>query len=58
MGSSWGGFESLIVPVYPGLQRKTTPWNEDGFVVRIHAGLETIKDLWSDLDAVLRKTIG
>jgi len=58
MGSSWGGFESLIVPVYPGLQRKATRWDEEGFVVRIHAGLETIEDLWSDLDAVLSRTIG
>lgn len=58
MGSSWGGFESLIVPVYPAMQRKTTRWDTEGFVVRIHAGLETIEDLWSDLDAVLGRTIG
>lgn len=58
MGSSWGGFESLIVPVYPGLQRKSTQWKEEGFVVRIHAGLETIEDLWSDLAIVLERTIG
>ncbi len=58
MGSSWGGFESLIVPVYPGLQRKATQWEEEGFVVRIHAGLETVEDLWSDLAIVLDRTIG
>jgi cystathionine beta-lyase len=56
MGSSWGGFESLIVPVYPGLQRKTTRWDEEGFVVRIHAGLESVEDLWSDLAGVLDRT--
>ncbi|WP_395624317.1 cystathionine beta-lyase [Sphingomonas daechungensis] len=50
MGSSWGGYESLIVPAYPALQRSVTTWAEDGFVVRIHAGLENIEDLWRDLE--------
>ncbi len=50
MGSSWGGYESLIVPTYPATQRSVTTWAEDGFVVRIHAGLENIEDLWRDLE--------
>lgn len=57
MGSSWGGFESLIVPAYPEQQRKVTKWDGSGFVVRIHVGLEAIDDLWPDLDRVLSRTI-
>lgn len=57
IGSSWGGFESLIVPGYPARSRTATKWNELGFLLRIHAGLECIDDLVADLDqglAVLR----
>jgi cystathionine beta-lyase len=50
IGSSWGGYESLIVPVYPAIQRSVTPWTDDGFVIRIHAGLENVEDLWRDLE--------
>jgi cysteine-S-conjugate beta-lyase len=49
MGFSWGGFESLIVPVYPARLRSAKPW-ETGPVLRLHAGLEDIDDLIADLD--------
>ena len=50
IGSSWGGFESLIVPVDPTPLRTATRWREDGPLVRIHAGLEDFRDLQADLE--------
>ncbi len=49
IGSSWGGFESLIVPTDPKPLRTVTRWREDGPLVRIHAGLEDVRDLQDDL---------
>ena len=49
MGASWGGFESLILPVYPDRLRTAVPWQE-GPVLRLHAGLEDVDDLIADLD--------
>lgn len=50
MGFSWGGFESLCIHVHPENNRSATKWDEDGPVLRIHAGLEDIDDLTADLD--------
>ncbi|MDE1174347.1 MAG: cystathionine beta-lyase [Parvibaculaceae bacterium] len=55
MGYSWGGFESLIVPQYPRSVRSATKWQEDGYLLRIHAGLEDASDLIADLDAGLAR---
>ncbi|HZT51088.1 MAG TPA: PLP-dependent transferase, partial [Stellaceae bacterium] len=49
MGASWGGFESLILPVHPERLRTAVPWRE-GPVLRLHAGLEDIDDLVADLE--------
>lgn len=49
MGYSWGGYESLIIPVEP--MRTALPWAEDGLVLRLHIGLEDIDDLKADLTA-------
>jgi len=49
MGASWGGFESLMLPVYPERFRTAVPWTE-GPVLRLHAGLEELSDLLADLD--------
>jgi cystathionine beta-lyase len=49
LGASWGGFESLILPVYPERIRTAVPWRE-GPVLRLHAGLEELDDLIDDLD--------
>ena len=54
IGSSWGGFESLIVPGYPERSRTATPWHVAGHLIRIHAGLENIDDLTSDLEQGFR----
>ena len=55
MGWSWGGYESLLVPVDPAQYRDAVPWSEDGRLLRVHAGLEHADDLIADLDAGLRR---
>ena len=55
MGFSWGGFESLIVPIYPTKVRSVTRWPHPGPAVRIHAGLEDADDLIEDLAAGLKR---
>jgi cysteine-S-conjugate beta-lyase len=55
IGSSWGGYESLIVPFSPREVRTATPWRDKGPCFRIHAGLENIDDLIEDLDAGFRR---
>jgi len=49
IGYSWGGYESLILPIYPETIRTATTWKE-GSAIRIHAGLEDPDDLIQDLD--------
>jgi cysteine-S-conjugate beta-lyase len=51
IGSSWGGFESLIVPFDPRETRTATQWPHKGPCFRIHAGLENEEDLIADLEA-------
>lgn len=53
MGYSWGGFESLILPVKPARIRTAVPWTESGNVFRLHVGLEGLDDLKADLGAGL-----
>jgi cystathionine beta-lyase len=50
MGFSWGGYESLILPVDPTPHRTAVPWRAEGPLVRIHAGLEDVGDLIADLE--------
>ena len=50
MGFSWGGFESLCIHVDPAEHRTARPWTAEGPVLRIHAGLEDIGDLTTDLE--------
>jgi len=49
LGFSWGGYESLILPVFPKSERKIATWNERGILLRIHVGLENVNDLIIDL---------
>jgi len=49
MGYSWGGFESLIIPVQPGNYRTASKWTPEGPTLRLHIGLEDVEDLKSDL---------
>jgi cystathionine beta-lyase len=48
MGFSWGGYESLVVP--SKLHRTARPFESEGPLIRIHAGLEDADDLIADLD--------
>lgn len=49
IGSSWGGFESLALPIDPGAVRSGSPWAGRGSFVRLHTGLESPEDLCRDL---------
>ncbi len=59
IGYSWGGFESLAVPVDPAPLRTVNPWpagdmnKEDRFGVRLSIGLEDPEDLVMDIDNAL-----
>lgn len=53
LGASWGGYESLVLPVDPHHSRSATDWPADQPLLRIHAGLEHIDDLIDDMAAGL-----
>jgi cystathionine beta-lyase len=55
IGASWGGYESLIMPMSPGDTRTATKWGYPGPCFRIHAGLEHPDDLVADLESGFRK---
>jgi len=53
IGCSWGGFESLALPIsLPGrwlFEPETNPiWT-----IRMHLGLESVNDLWNDIERAL-----
>ena len=49
IGASWGGYESLSIPVDPVSARTVTDWSNRGAMVRLHIGLEDVTDLIGDL---------
>ena len=49
IGYSWGGFESLAIPVDPARLRTATAWTS-GPLVRLNIGLEDPGDLIADLE--------
>jgi cystathionine beta-lyase len=49
MGWSWGGFESLIIPIYPERTRTASRWEVGGPMLRLYVGLEDPDDLIADL---------
>lgn len=53
MGFSWGGYESLIFPEQLSKSRISKPWQGDGYLMRVHAGLENIDDLKADFEAAM-----
>lgn len=55
LGASWGGYESLVLPVDPSATRSAVPWSGNGPLLRIHAGLEDIDDLIDDMEAGLAR---
>lgn len=61
IGSSWGGYESLVVPVYPKPARHYPSDRLENPVIRFHGGLEAPEDLIRDLEKafhVLRNSSG
>jgi cysteine-S-conjugate beta-lyase len=55
IGFSWGGYESLALPVDPAPLRTATPWQAEGPLVRFHIGIEDPQDLIADLAAGLAR---
>ncbi len=53
IGYSWGGFESLALPVDPHRYRTVTSRTVAGPMIRLQIGLEDPADLIADLDAGL-----
>jgi len=49
IGYSWGGYESLALPVDPEKYRTATNWTMTGKLVRLNIGLEAPDDLIADL---------
>ncbi len=49
IGYSWGGFESLALPVQPEKYRSAVAWEKDGILIRLQIGLEDAEDLIADL---------
>jgi len=55
VGYSWGGFESLCLPVKPQSCRTAVPWTSNCNLFRLHIGFEDVADLKADLaDAIAR----
>jgi cystathionine beta-lyase len=53
MGVSFGGYESLAIPVDPTAVRTATKWSTEGPYIRLHVGLEDPDDLIADLEQAL-----
>ena len=51
IGSSWGGYESLIQVAHIVQHRTATTWDPGGPTIRLHIGLEDPDDLITDLEA-------
>jgi len=51
LGGSFGGYESLVLPMRVDALRTATTWAPGGPGVRYHVGLEDPEDLIADLDA-------
>ncbi|GAA6165493.1 cystathionine beta-lyase [Pelagimonas sp. KU-00592-HH] len=51
VGVSWGGYESLVLPVAP--LRTAKPWDDPGRVLRFNVGFENIDSLKADLARAL-----
>jgi cystathionine beta-lyase len=50
IGSSWGGYESLVTAPNIAPLRTATRWPNDGPVIRMHIGLEDPADLIADVE--------
>lgn len=50
IGASWGGYESLALPVQPHAIRTASKWSGPEMLIRLHIGLEDVDDLIDDLE--------
>ncbi len=62
LGVSWGGHESLVVPVAASLAQTPGVNSFERFAVspraiRLHVGLEDVETLWSDLENALASSL-
>lgn len=55
LGYSWGGFESLAIPIKLRGSRSATQFDENRRSVRLHIGLEDPEDLITDIGQALDK---
>ncbi|HET8597364.1 MAG TPA: cystathionine beta-lyase [Castellaniella sp.] len=55
LGFSWGGFESMVMPLETLPEREASSWPYKGPLVRLHIGLESPEDLIEDLGGALRQ---
>ncbi|MEO7541791.1 MAG: cystathionine beta-lyase [Sphingomicrobium sp.] len=55
IGYSWGGFESLAIPIHPERLRTVSNYPASGAMVRLHVGLEDPDDLIADLEQGLKR---
>ncbi|WP_447922627.1 cystathionine beta-lyase [Achromobacter aegrifaciens] len=55
IGASWGGFESLVIPVRLSAARSLPDPTPRGAMLRLHVGLEDPDDLVADLEQALVK---
>jgi cysteine-S-conjugate beta-lyase len=58
IGYSWGGFESLALPVHPEKFRSAEAWPVDNAVIRLQIGLEHTDDLITDLEVGFNAAAG
>ena len=54
IGLSWGGFESLVLPVNPKASRTASNWETTGSLVRFNIGNENTDSLIDDLKQALQ----
>jgi cystathionine beta-lyase len=50
IGASWGGFESLIMPVDPSAIRTASSWPHKSTCIRVYIGLEDVSDIIKDME--------
>jgi cystathionine beta-lyase len=57
IGFSWGGYESLALPIDPERMRTAVPWTSPGPMIRLQIGLEDPADLIADLAQALDRAV-
>ena len=54
IGASWGGYESLVMPINPP-RSKTNKWKKyENSIIRMYVGLEDTSDLIKDIELNLK----